>query len=132
MLLVGLLGVALLGVDVLEQLLAVAAGGLGRLGRQVEAVAHQLGEARPGRVEHLPLAGLQVLQQLAQLRHALDRLRLVVVAQRFQQVLLQLGRPAADAGAEAAAELRQQFVDLLPAPRRCRPASAGAAAARPR
>src|SRR5262249_42921870 len=44
-----LLGVALLGMDVLEQLVTVAPGGVGDLGGEVEAVAHQLGEARPGR-----------------------------------------------------------------------------------
>src|SRR5262249_62398400 len=52
-LLVGLLGVALLGVDVLEQLVAVPPGLLRHLGGQVEALADKPGEARPGRVERL-------------------------------------------------------------------------------
>ena len=94
MFLEGLFGVALLGLDVFKKLLAVAAGRLGGLGGEVETAPHQLGEARPRRIERLSAAALQVLQQFAQLRHALNRLRLVVVAQRFEQILVQLLRPA--------------------------------------
>ena len=76
-------------------------------------MTHQLGEARPGWIEHLTLRQFQLLLQLAQLGHALDGLGLVVVAQGFLQILAQLAGPGPQPGADAAAELGQQFLDLF-------------------
>src|SRR5207302_5047064 len=58
LLLVGLLGVALLGADVLEEFFAVAAREFCDLHAQIQTVADEAGEDPPGRVEGLAGVGL--------------------------------------------------------------------------
>ena len=51
-----------------------------------QAVLDQLRETKPRRIEHLAPVQMKLAQQIAQLRHALDRLRFIIITQGLVQI----------------------------------------------